>query len=257
MSRRRFFVDQIHKQQAEIAGDEAHHLVRVLRVEAGEQYEITDGNDIFLAQVTEARKSRVVFAAKERVEPKPERLRLTLYVAVVKFERMEWIFEKGTELGVARFVPVIADRSEKGLERAVPKRMERWQRIALEASQQSRRDHLPVITGCVTFRGAVAEAPGLRLFADEDGGPPLLTALPTSPHQGAEVSVLLGPEGGWTGAERSLALEQGWKLVSLGPLVLRAETAAMSVAAVLQAHWLRFSGPADTTELGRPVSLGH
>ena len=240
MARRRFFVDQIRNHQAEIAGDEAHHLVRVLRVEAGEHYEITDGHDIYLAEVTEARKSRVVFAVKDRIEPKPQALRLSLYIAIVKFERMEWIFEKGTELGVMRFIPVITDRSEKGLERAVPKRMERWQRIALEASQQSRRDHLPEITECMTFRTAASQAPGLCLFADEAPGvAPLLPALPAAPEPGAEVSVLLGPEGGWTDTERAFAAEQGWKLFSLGPLVLRAETAAIAAAAVLQAHWLR------------------
>jgi 16S rRNA (uracil1498-N3)-methyltransferase len=239
MSRRRFFVDQIHKQQAEITGDDAHHLVRVLRVEAGDHYEITDGHDIYLAEVTEARKSRVLFATKERLDPKPEVLRLSLYVALVKFERMEWIFEKGTELGVARFVPVLADRSEKGLERAVPKRMERWQRIVLEASQQSRRDHLPEIAECVHFRSAIKDAPGLHFFADEEGGVPLLSALPAVPESGAEVSLLLGPEGGWTEPERKLAIDNSWKPITLGPLVLRAETAAISAAAVLQAHWLR------------------
>jgi 16S rRNA (uracil1498-N3)-methyltransferase len=239
MSRRRFFVDQIHKQQAEILGDDAHHLVRVLRVEAGEHYEITDGHNIYLAEVTEARKSRVLFATKDRIEPKPEVLRLSLYIALVKFERMEWIFEKGTELGVARFIPVLADRSEKGLERAVPKRMERWQRIVIEASQQSRRDHLPEITDCLPFRAALQDAPGLHLFADEEGGQPLLRALPDAPVPGAEVSLLLGPEGGWTDPERKAAIERGWAPITLGPLVLRAETAAISAAAVLQAHWLR------------------
>jgi 16S rRNA (uracil1498-N3)-methyltransferase len=240
MARRRFFVDRIHNQLAELSGDDAQHLTRVLRVEPGQHYEITDGRDIFLAEVSEARKSRVVFAAKERIEPKPELLSLTLYIAIVKFERMEWIFEKGTELGVAQFVPVIATRSEKGLDRAVDKRLERWRRIALEASQQCRRDHLPGITSAISFAQAANNGPGLRLFADElPGATRLLNALPPHPAPGAQVSVLLGPEGGWTEAERKQALDAGWQGFSLGPLVLRAETAAITAAAIINAAWER------------------
>ena len=77
------------------------------------------------------------------------------------------------------------------------------------------------------------------MFADEDGGQPLLRVLPASPEPGAEVSLLLGPEGGWTDPERKLAAEHSWKPITLGPLVLRAETAAISATAVLQAHWLK------------------
>src|SRR5690242_2475758 len=118
MARRRFFVDGFHHQRAEVSGDDAHHLTRVLRVERGQQYEVCDNNAAWLATVVEAHKARVVFELNEPIPPKPSSPPLALYPALFKFDHLEWIVEKGTELGVDDFHFVIAERSEKGLERA-------------------------------------------------------------------------------------------------------------------------------------------
>lgn len=241
MARRRFFVDGIHHGHAEVTGDEAHHLVRVLRVEPGQRYEISDGaGGVYLATVAEARKSRVLFDVEERVALKPLPLRITLAFALIKFDRLEWILEKGTEAGVETFIPVIAERSEKGLEQAAPKRRERWERIVIEASQQSRRDKLPALLDPVRLRDLRCEG-GLRLLLDEDpAAPPMLSVLPVERNPGDEVALLLGPEGGWTDAERAGLIETaGWRAASLGPLVLRAETAALAGAVIVMNAWLR------------------
>lgn len=246
MARRRFFVDGIHHRQAELTGEDAHHLVRVLRVEAGETYEVADrspGGGIWLATVSEARKSRVVFDLGERVAPKPLPVHVTLLPALIKFDRLEWIFEKGTELGVDAFQPVVAERSEKGLDKAAEKRAERWERIAVEAAQQSRRDALPTIGPVQSFETAVRQAnpaATLRLFLDEapEGAAPLLTALPAQRHAADHVSLLLGPEGGWTAGERALAVAAGWRAVTLGPQILRAETAAVAGVSLVMGAWL-------------------
>jgi 16S rRNA (uracil1498-N3)-methyltransferase len=238
MARRRFFVDRIHNQQAEVSGDDAHHLTRVLRVERGEFYEVSDGESAYLAEVVEAHKARVVFQIVEPVAAKPEAARVSLYVALIKFERMEWIYEKATELGVARIVPVVAERSERGLDLAVLKRLARWEKIAHEASQQSRRDQLPEIAPLEKLVQTLQCAPGLRLFAEEaPGAMPLLNSLPAAPTAGEHVSILVGPEGGWADREREAALQAKWLAVSLGATVLRAETAAITATAVVQAHW--------------------
>lgn len=235
MSRRRFFVDEVRDGQASISGEEAKHLTRVLRVERGEIYEISDGmGNIYLAEITLAHKGEVVFDVKEAVEPKPALVRVTLMPALFKFDHFEWMLEKATELGVERVTPLIAVRSERGLEQAAGKRIERWRRIVMEASQQSRRDRVPVVDLPVKL-GAALRSRGLML--DEEGGEPLLRALPERKQSGAEVVLALGPEGGWTPEERRDFTAAGWTRASLGSQVLRAETAAIAGMAVVQSAW--------------------
>ena len=144
MSRRRFFVDEPRNGRARISGDRALHLTRVLRVEPGQRFELSDNHQLYLAEVELARKHEVVFHILEPLPfPEPS-VRLHLLAALTKFDHFEWMLEKATELGVETVAPVNTERSEKGLERAAVKRAERWNRILLEASQQSRR----IACGC-------------------------------------------------------------------------------------------------------------
>lgn len=145
MSRRRFFVPEIHSGRAELKGDDAAHLVRVLRAEPGQLYEICDNANVYLAEIESARKSSVIFRCVEKLPPPAEEAELILVTALFKFDRFEWLVEKATELGVARILPFAATRTEKGLELAAHKRTARWDRIAIEASEQARRSCLPVI----------------------------------------------------------------------------------------------------------------
>jgi 16S rRNA (uracil1498-N3)-methyltransferase len=238
MARRRFFVPEVHDNHAELTGDDARHLTQVLRVEQGQRYEISDNATIFLAEVETARKDRVVFRTFEKLPPEPHLVHIALYAALIKFDHLEWIIEKATELGVERIFLVEATRSERGLERGADKRLIRWRRIALEASQQARRAHLPIVEGPVAF-GSVLRAPAQhRLFLDElRNGKPLLRAI-EAPALGDHIAVLLGPEGGWTDTERATAWEAGWTGVTLGPQVLRSETAATAALAVLNSIYL-------------------
>ena len=231
MARRLFYVPQVRREEAELTGDAAQHLVRVLRVEEGQVFEISDNQHLYLATVTTARKSSVVFKVTERLPDQAAVPEVTLLASLFKFDHFEWLLEKATELNVARIVPVIAERSERGLEQAAPKRKERWERILLEASQQCRRMTLPVIDDPVKLREAAEFAAGHRVLLDEmrQGGP--LHRLEVSP--GDSVAVLLGPEGGWAERERELLLGLGWVAKSLGPNVLRAETAGMAALATI------------------------
>jgi 16S rRNA (uracil1498-N3)-methyltransferase len=236
--RRRFFVDQVRNGQARIQGEEARHLTRVLRVEPGQRYEISDNRNVYLAEIESARKQDVVFRTLEKLPPEPARAAVTLCAALIKFDRFELMVEKATELGAAEILPVIAARSERGLDRAACKRVERWRRIALEASQQSRRERLPVIGEPVPFSAAVARAATHRFALDENRpGLPLARALPAARSGEDSVAVLVGPEGGWTEAERGRFESAGWTPVSLGPLILRTETAALAALAVIGCAW--------------------
>src|ERR1019366_2413878 len=115
---------------------------------------------------------------------------------------------------------------------------ERWRRIARESSQQARRVSAPEILPAVRFEGCLAEPAGYRYFLEEGGAPPFLRPLPELRTAADHVAVMVGPEGGWTDAERRLAAEAGWQPVSLGPLVLRAETAGAAALAVVGNAWL-------------------
>ena len=219
-------------------GDDARHLTRVLRVEAGQRFEITDNQSAYLAEVEEARGERVRFRIVEPIDTVPPPVRITLCAALIKFDRFEWIIEKATELGVDRILPVEAARSEKGLYDASRKRSERWARIARESSQQSRRVRSPEILPAARFDAALQTAADHRFFLDEASPPPLLKLLPETRSAADRVAVLTGPEGGWLESERTAAAAGGWKPASLGPLILRAETAAGAALAVLVNAWL-------------------
>lgn len=232
MARRRFFVDRIHNNGASLTGDDARHLARVLRAEPGQRYEISDNHRAYLAEITSVTARQVTFAIIEPLPLPPPTPEMTLYAALFKFDRFEWLIEKATELGVSRLVPVNAERTEKGLASAAAKRIERWRKIARESSQQAHRLRMPEISPVVPFTAAAADPSPHRFLLDEQPGtPPLMQSLPPiAPME--TLAILTGPEGGWTDRERSHALGAGWCPVSLGAAILRAETAAIAALAV-------------------------
>lgn len=234
MARRRFFVDEVRRGTAEITGADAEHLVRVLRVEAGQRYELSDDKNVYLAEVATSRKGLVSFQVIEELDKKELPIAVTLSAALFKFDHFEWMIEKATELGVATIRPFESVRTERGLAQASIKRSSRWERIALEASQQSRRDHLPVIEKVVPFAKVVQAETKVRLFLDElPQAQPILDSLPRNLQSEGSVELLLGPEGGWTEEEHQSALSRGWQPCSLGNTILRAETAAIAAISVV------------------------
>jgi 16S rRNA (uracil1498-N3)-methyltransferase len=239
MARRRFFVPEIRRGVAELTGSDAEHLVRVLRAEVGQVYEISDNQNLYIAEIEVARKSLVSFRITEKLPVAEPAVHITLVPALFKFDRFELLVEKATELGVAVIQPFEAARSERGLGQAAQKRVARWERIALEASQQSRRARLPVVEQPVRFAQVLEPKADLLLFLDEETAPSLADRLPISRCAGTRVALMLGPEGGWTGEERSAAIAAGWLPCSLGSTILRAETAGIAALAVIQTAWLQ------------------
>jgi 16S rRNA (uracil1498-N3)-methyltransferase len=243
MARRLFFVPEVRRGTAEVTGPDAEHLVRVLRAEAGQIYEISDNRRRYLAKIKTARKSGVVFQIVEPLPPAREIASVHLYPALFKFDRLEWMIEKATELGVTTIRPFEAARTERGLREGASKRIVRWERIALEASQQSRRTKLPELYGAVSLDSAVRSDFSIRLLLDEaETASALLSVIEkccVARSCSDQIAVMLGPEGGWTDNERQAIVAAGWKACSLGSTILRAETAALAGLSVINALWNR------------------
>jgi 16S rRNA (uracil1498-N3)-methyltransferase len=243
MARRRFFVQEVRRGAADLTGSDAEHLVRVLRAEVGQVYEISDNKKLYLAEIETARKSLVSFRVLEQLALPVPIAAVHLYPALFKFDRFEWMIEKATELGVTGVHPFEAARSERGLAQAARKRISRWERIALEASQQSRRVQLPEIHAPPPLKAVLdLEAPVRLLLDEETSAAPILAAiesLPFSPSTDDSIALITGPEGGWTEEEKTRLTAAGWRACSLGSTILRAETAAVAALSVVNAAWRR------------------
>ncbi len=226
--RRRFFVEQFDHRQAIMEGEAAHHLGRVLRAQVGQQYELSDGVEVWLCEIERVERDRLQFKLIEPLPACKPALQTVLLLAVVKFDAFEWALEKATELGVSEIVPLAAERSEKGLLAASAKRAERWQKILLEASQQSRRVQLPKLHSLTRPEGAFElDHSAVRVMLSESAeARPLKTVLGDKTSDTATLAI--GPEGGWTQSEFAAAGRCGFAEASLGKLILRTETAVVA-----------------------------
>ncbi len=231
--RRRFFVDRFENGRASMRGDTAHHLGRVLRAQPGQLYELSDGASVWLGRIDTVDRDRVDFSLIEQILGEAPQLHITLLFSMIKFDAFEWGLEKATELGVSRIVPLAAARSEKGLLTAAAKRAARWNKILMESAQQCRRVQLPTLHSVAKPAIAFAAASeGLRIFLSESSEtPPLCSVLAGTRH--SDVTLAIGPEGGWTDDERTTAQGYDFLEASLGKLILRAETAVVASLAIL------------------------
>ena len=229
--RRRFFVGQFSGQSAVIEGETAHHLGRVLRAQPGQFYELSDGSRVRLGRIEGVARDRIEFALLEEIPSSPPAVDITLLLSIVKFEAFEWALEKATELGVGMVVPVAAARSEKALLAAAENRAERWRKILLEASQQSRRVQVPVLGVPLRPDQALRESQtGVKVVLSERGEATALRGVLSS-SKGAQATLAIGPEGGWTDEEFAVAAAAGFREASLGKLILRTETAVVAALA--------------------------
>jgi 16S rRNA (uracil1498-N3)-methyltransferase len=233
MTRRRWIADEFSGHHAALTGEHADHLVRVLRARLGQEFDIVTDGVVRRGRILSIDSGRVKFELGEEIPSVPF-ANITLLLAVFKFDRMEWAIEKCTELGVSRIVPVIARRTDAHLASAAAKRAERWRRIALQAAEQSRRASPPEIAVAIRVSEAVHLPGAVRLvLAESEHQTQLRDAV--EPTEG-EILMAIGPEGGWTEEELQLFQRAGWISTSLGPTILRAETAAIAATAIVLAE---------------------
>jgi 16S rRNA (uracil1498-N3)-methyltransferase len=241
MTRRRWIADRWDEATATLEGAQAEHMARVLRAQPGMEADVVAGGFVFHAVVASVSPSEVRFNLIAEVQADPA-LPVTLVLSIFKFDHLEWALEKATELGVAAIAPVIARRTEKHLAQAAEKRAERWRRIVHEASQQSRRSDVPLIYPPELLANrARANSTATRIvLAEQERGTSLRqvmeelaesarTEMPT-------IELAIGPEGGWAPEEVALFDTNGWRAVSLGPRILRAETAAIAALALIASY---------------------
>jgi len=244
MTRRRWIADEVTGNAAALVGDHAAHLARVLRAEIGQEFDIATGDGarsmVRRGTIVSISDDRVEFALgkEHKLKPAPK---ITLALAIFKFDRMEWAIEKCTEIGVARIIPVIARRSDAHLAIAAVKRHERWQRIVRQAAEQSRRSAPPEITAPVKLKdlagagvlpaGELARIVLAESLAESEDDTRLGGILRSRSSE-VEVVLAVGPEGGWADEELAWFRETGWVAASLGGTILRAETAAIVATAL-------------------------
>jgi 16S rRNA (uracil1498-N3)-methyltransferase len=244
MTRRRFYAPpeafDFHARQVSLGVDEARHLREVLRLKSGDGVSVFDGaGNEYSAVVVRAMRDSAVLELGDKAEPASQEspIHLSLALALLKGDKFDLVVQKATELGVNLLVPVMTKFADVRLHDPsdAAKRVSRWQRIALEAAKQSGRAVLPEINSPVSFAELIErETPegSLRvMFAERSGQS--MADLPQTISISA-VSVLVGSEGGWAPEEIAAAKEQGWKIITLGGRILRAETAAITVTALIQ-----------------------
>ncbi|HXM49200.1 MAG TPA: 16S rRNA (uracil(1498)-N(3))-methyltransferase [Pyrinomonadaceae bacterium] len=245
MTRRRFYAPPAAFAADEkflmLSAEETRHARDVLRLQSDDEIFVFDGaGREFQCSVQTIARSEARIAVMSEVEPaRPESpLDLTLAIAVLKNEKFDLVIQKATELGVKRIVPLDTERGDVRLRDDSQKRLTRWRRIALEAAKQSGRAWVPEIDAPLAFSlmlRPAGENKGItRLMFSERAGQSLAEATNSFGQQPKKIIAVVGPEGGWTDDEIGLAREGLWQIVTLGGRTLRAETAGITVVALLQ-----------------------
>jgi 16S rRNA (uracil1498-N3)-methyltransferase len=229
MSRRFFVSSQLQPGMLSLRGDELHHLVRVLRIGVGDTVTLFDGtgNEAEAAVIQVADDAVVLSVGAARPAGSESEIELVLAMAVPKGDRFGWLVEKATELGVRRLVPLLTERSV-----VIPGdgKLDKMRRTIIEACKQCRRAQLMVLDEPQEWPAFVASVASATAFwvAHPSGAPLHRNQLSAAGH----IAAAIGPEGGFTDREIEQAAESGATLISLGPRILRIETAALAVAAL-------------------------
>ena len=253
----RFFLPELIAKKDAVVSLEAIHnqLRRVLRVKPGVQVIVLDnaGNERLLEVESVERRDTTARVLEVRPAPAEPVVGLTLYQCILKTDKFEMVLQKATELGATTIVPVISSRTVARPGRALENKQKRWDAIVREAAEQSGRGALPVVAPACLFDEALENATGTRLLPWEEGtsNPGLLAVLGKASQPVEGVSLLIGPEGGLEAGEVDAASDAGWQVVTLGPRILRAETAAITTLSIVTSA-LGWTGDAATVKVAAP-----
>lgn len=240
---RRFFIpsEQLQGPTPCLWGDEAKHLLQVLRMKIGDQVLLFDNsNQEYQARIVSISGDRVHFEiSDQRTVRRESPLQVTVAVPLIRPQPLEWILQKGTELGVFAFRPYYSAFSARNFKKGeMETRRKRWQRIILESAKQCKRNILPELIPAVSFSILLEEScQTLKLLPYEGESSRTLKELVQQSNASESVLALIGPEGGFHKEEVLQAQEKGFVPISLGPRILRSETAALALICLLQFLW--------------------
>ncbi len=239
----RFFIspEQVIDQHITITGEDVRHIVTVLRMKTGEELMLCDGKgNEYLVRIARVNKSEVTADLMSRSKQEIRHPFITLGQGLPKSDKMDWIVQKATELGVAEIVPLVTERTIVKI-RDEEKRVSRWQKICHEAAMQSNRPNIPQVGHIVPFSDYLLtlspEPRTLLLLPWEEGTVPIKGILRANPGI-TNIIVLIGPEGGFSAQEAEKAKEKGFHPVSLGQNILRTETAAIAALSMILYEFL-------------------
>lgn len=230
---RRFYTpkENFQAEKVTLSLDETRHLRDVLRLRISEKVHVFDGEgNEFLCEIESISKKESVLKIIEEVSPlaASSNLDLTLAVALLKGEKFDLVVQKAVELGVSQLVPLNTKRADVKL-KDDEKKLERWRKIALEACKQCGRADLMTIEKSADFEDFIKACEGKKILFSERGGEGF-----DSINSSEKIIAVIGSEGGWEDSEIDFAESNGFQIITLKGRVLRAETAAIAVAAVLQ-----------------------
>ena len=239
----RFFISpgQVIDQYITISGEDVRHIATVLRMKTGDELLLCDGRGTeYQAKIARVSKSEITTEVKARSKREIRYPLITLCQGLPKSDKMDWIVQKSTELGVATIIPLATERTIVKI-RDEEKRVSRWQKIAREAAMQSNRPDIPEVEKIQSLDGYIRTLdpdPGTLLILPwEEGTEPIRSILRQIPGI-KNIIVLIGPEGGFSAQEVEMAKEKGYHTVSLGQNILRTETAAVAVLSMIGYEFL-------------------
>ena len=239
----RFFIkeEQICGDLIRIEGADAHHIARVLRMKEGEELLLCDFFNTEYRTVIRALSGDFVEAeiVEKRAGASEMPFPVVLYMALPKGDKMEWIIQKAVETGVTEIVPVEMARSIAKIDKSNDRKQQRWQRIAAEAAGQSGRGILPTVSSPLTFAEAAKRMANERTLVFYEGGGKPVSALVGAADEA--VSIVIGPEGGFAPEEVALLCQNGAETATLGPRILRCETAPIAALTLI----MGFTGNMD------------
>lgn len=231
----RFFVrsESVSSGTALISGDDFHHITKVRRIREGDLIEVVVENDgVYYASVSRINEQSLEALLGDCIRSAGILPVVKLYISILKGKNFDLAIQKAVEVGVSAIVPLNSSRTIPDISGSEQKKVERWQKIAAEASKQSLRDHIPEVLEPADFSSVLADAEGTRIIAHPES---VISFREVVRFSGIEepVSLMIGPEGGFSPDEISAAHAAGWISLSFGMTCLRAETAAAVIPAII------------------------
>ncbi len=236
----RYFIQEKKENHFQLDEKDSYHVTKVMRMEVGETIEVVYENGCYLAKITSLYPQVEGELLSLIEEKKSLSYSVTLAQSIVKEQKMDWILQKSTELGVQEIIPTIVERSIVKVDKKETKKKERWQRIVKEASEQSKRTTIPIVQSPMTIQElSTLKDYDVKLLCTTRKNTKNLKKILSNIKDGATMIIVIGPEGGFTQEEEEILIRGGFETVSLGDTILRTETASLFFLSAVRYHDMR------------------